>query len=325
MPLKTGFQSFVNNELPIGVPGDFASTNPRATVVGGPGQYVAPPAGTNCGAFAWFDPNTGIASNYYKPNAFLGFVHRQNSALITEFLGIATSKIVPGNMVADGFVQGDFFAIFSAGASVGQKVYADPVTGAATANATGDSVSGSATATTVTSSVMTVTTADIVSGTPAVGQAITGGTLPEGTYIASSDGTGSGTTLWNLANVNGSAIPNQSSFTVDWFGVQETPFSVGSAVDAGFSTTGVTFAPEATGVGTVMTVGSAVTGTILVGDWLSGTSVPQNTQVLQQLTGTTGGEGTYLVSGDFTLGATAITGVAGQVGVIGTWSQAGVA
>src|SRR5882724_8155491 len=112
MLTRTGFQSFVNNELPIAVAGDFASANPRASVVGGPGAYVAPQAGTTVGVFAWFDPSTGIASNYFKPNSFLAFVHRENQALITAFLGIASAQVVPGEMVT-GQIQGDYYGIFA--------------------------------------------------------------------------------------------------------------------------------------------------------------------------------------------------------------------
>jgi len=319
---RQGFQTFVNNQLPIGAPGDFASVNPRANPIGGPGQFVAPAEGTVVGVFGWCDPNTGIGSNYYKPNAFLAFLANVEQALITQFLGIASQQIVEGDIVK-GFNQGDFYAIFASGASVGQKVYADPVTGALTAAAAGGSVNGSATLTTVTSSVMTVTTADVTGTGPAVNQAVTGGTLPEGTYIASSAGTGSGTTLWNLANVNGSAIPNQTAFTASFIGVQETNFSVASAVDAGFSVS-ASIAPAATGYAGVMTLTGNATGTIAVGDWVSGTGIPNNVQILALLSGTAGTTGaTYAISWPGTVAAETITGVQGQIGVITSWGQAG--
>lgn len=320
-PLRTGFQSFVNNELPIAVPGDFASVNPRASVVAGPGQYVAPEDGTTVGVFAWFDPSTGIASNYYKPNSFLGFVHRENQGLITLFLGIATMEVVPGNMVT-GMNQGDFYGIFLAGATVGQKVYADPVTGGLTANTTGESVTGSYTGTTVTGGVATFTTADLTGTAAAVGQVVTGGTLPEGTYIASSAGTGSGTLLFNLANLNGLPIPNQTAFVSTEYGVQETNFSVASAVSAGAS---VTASIAVTGIMTVTAVGS---GVLEAGQWLTGTGLPSsaNAQILYQLPGgTPGGNGTYQTSYNAVIASETIVASEGQVGAITSWGQAGVA
>jgi hypothetical protein len=322
MPNRTGFQSFVNNELPIAVPGDFASANPRATVVGGPGAYVAPQAGTNVGAFAWFDPSTGIASNYYKPNAFLAFVHRQNNALITTFLGIASTQVVPGNPVADGFVQGDFYAAFQSGASTGQSVYANPVTGAATAGS-GASVTGSATATTVTSGVLTATTADETGTAPAVGAVVTGGTLPEGTYIASSAGTGSGTTLWNLANANGTVIPDQGSFTATFTGVQLTNYIVAEpvAVDA----VGTTSSIAATGI---LTLGALSSGKFVAGQFISDTGnaqipVSANAQILYQISGTAGGGAgaTFQTNYNAVVTSTTITGTAGKIGSITSWGQ----
>ena len=323
--IRTGFQSFVNNELPNGVPGDPASANPRASVVGGPNAYAAPAAGTTVGVFAWFDPNTGIASNYFKPNAFLGFVRRVGQALITQFLGIASMQIVAGDMVT-GENQGDFYGLFAGGAAVGQKVYADPVTGALTAANTGGTVTGTNTGASVSASVLTTTDADAAGSATAVGQSISGGTLPEGTYIASSAGTGSGTHLWNLANANGTAVPNNAGpFTSVNNGVQETNFSVASAVDPGFSVASSSIAPDATGYAGVLTLGANVSGSgnIAIGDWISGTGIPANVQVLALLSGTANQSGaTYAVSWAGTVGPITITGTQGQIGAITSWGQA---
>jgi hypothetical protein len=311
MPNRTGFQTFVNNELPIAVPGDFASANPRASVVGGPGQYVAPLAGTTVGNFAWFDPTTGLATNYFKPNSFLGFIHRENQGLITQFLGIATLQVVPGNMVT-GMEQGDFYGTFAAGAAVKQKVYADPVTGALTAGATGGSVTGSYTATTVTAGVMTTTDANLTGTAAAVGQVVTGGTLPEGTYIASSAGTGSGTHLWNLANLNGTVIPDQGSFTSTETGIQETHFTVASTVAVDAIATGSSIA--ATGI---LTVGSVTQGAFSAGQFLSGTGIPgaANAQILYAIDSTH-----FQTSYNAVVSSTTITASEGKIGAITSWA-----
>lgn len=60
----------------------------------------------------------------------------------------------------------------------------------------------------------------------------------------------------------------------------------------------------ASGVMTVTAVGS---GTLYAGNTISGTGVAANTQILQQLTGTTGGIGTYKVTGTQTVASTTIT------------------
>lgn len=59
----------------------------------------------------------------------------------------------------------------------------------------------------------------------------------------------------------------------------------------------------------VMTVSAVGSGTLSVGNKLSATGLNQNTVILQQLTGTTGGTGTYQVSGAQTLASTTVTTV----------------
>lgn len=311
MPNRTGFQTFVNNELPLAVAGDFASTNPRADVVAGPGQYVAPAAGTTVGVFAWFDPSTGIASNYYKPGAFLAFIHRENQALITTFLGFASMQVVPGDWVT-GTLKGDFYGLFAGGATVKQKVYANPVTGVLTSAATGGSVTGSYTATTVTAGVMTTTDANLTGTAAAIGQAVTGGTLPEGTSIGSSAGTGSGTHLWNLVNANGTAIPDQGSFTSSELGIQETAYTVASTVPADAIATGSSIA--ATGV---LTIGSVTQGAFVAGQFLAGTGIPTsaNAQILYQIS-----PGVFQTNYNAVVSSTTITGTQGHVGAITAWA-----
>lgn len=311
MPLRTGFQSFVNDTLPIAVAGDFASANPRASIVGGPGQYVAPPAGTTVGVFAWFNPTTGLATNYYTPGSFLGFIHRENQGLITAFLGIASVQVVPGNWVT-GQEQGDFYGTFLGGAAVKQKVYANPTTGALTAAATGGTITGSYTATTVTAGVMTTTDANLTGTAAAVGQVVTGGSLPEGTYIASSAGTGSGTHLWNLANLNGTVIPDQVSFTSSEFGIQETAFVVASTVPVDAIATGSSIA--ATGI---LTVGSVTQGAFNAGQFISGTGIPvsANAQLLYQIDATH-----WQTNYNAVVASTTITGTEGKIGAITSWA-----
>lgn len=319
MPNRTGFQTFVNNQLPIGVPGDFASVNPHASVNGGQGQFVAAPGGVNVGLFAWFDPSTGLAHNYYTPNSFLGFVHRENNGLITQFLGIATQQVVPGNIVT-GQEAGEFLGIFAAGATAKQKVYTDPVTGALSSAATGGSITGGNTGASVSAAdVMTTIDADATGTAAAVGMIVYGGGLPAGTYIASSAGTGSGTHLWNLLNVDGTPIPTIAGpVTVSLRGIIETNYLVMENVPA--NATSDTAALAVTGV---LTIAGTITGVWEAGQFVSGAGIPgtANMVINYQIGGTTGGAGTYQTSYQpaVAIANEAMVGGQGQVGGISTW------
>jgi hypothetical protein len=79
------FQTQVNQQPAPGIAGDFATTNPRASVVAGPGGLVAASGGAICGRFGWYDlysmtqvANTGQGA----PN---GFIHNSHTAIITSF------------------------------------------------------------------------------------------------------------------------------------------------------------------------------------------------------------------------------------------------
>jgi len=319
----TGFQTFVNKELPTGVAGDFAGANIRANVVAGPGAFVAPPGGTIVGLGCWADPAAGIASNYFRPNAFAGFVHREGQGLITSFLGIASMQIVGGDAVTP-MSQGDFWGIFASGAAPGQKVYFDPVTGALSANVTGQSVKGTNTGASIAAGVLTTTDADQTGAALAAGQIVTGVGVPPGTYIASAAGTGSGTHLWNLANADGTAIPDVAAETMVFYGAQETQYLVASPVIADASFTASLAPPAAGDANGVLTVTAVASGTLVPGQFLSATGLPAsaNVQVLEQLTGTPGGVGTYLTTNStYTIASTnSFVGTQGKLGKISTWA-----
>lgn len=317
-----GFQGSVNIALPKGVAGGFASANPEATVVSGPGAFVAPPSGTLVGFGVWANPVTGIGSNYYQPSSFLGIVKKAEQAVITLYLGIAT-QLIPGGDLVVAHDKGDFWGVFGAGGTVGQKVYVDAKTGALSAAATGGAIKGVQTTSAVASNVLTTTDADISGSAIAVGQVVTGGTLPPGTYIATSGGTGSGTHLWNLANLDGTAIPDNVSFTSGTWGIQESQYTLMENVDAAASFTGTiaaAVAPSAFGIITV----SSLTGTIKQGQYITGAGVPANVQIGTQLTGSVGLAGTYVTSypGGVPIPASsteAMTAVEGQLGKISSW------
>lgn len=114
------FQKTVNTYPGIGIPGAYAAINPIVSTAKG---YVAS-AACNIGGFVWADANkkgcvkpTGTGSS--RP---LGFAVRE----ITNPLGIdvEASNTVPVGYPVSVEVKGDFFAVTTTAATVGQKVFA---------------------------------------------------------------------------------------------------------------------------------------------------------------------------------------------------------
>ncbi|MFY2659223.1 structural cement protein Gp24 [Achromobacter xylosoxidans] len=134
-----GFQKQVYIEPALGVAGDFASANPRATVLAGPGALVADTAGVTVGRFAWADANgkvtnagTGVPS---------GFVHREQQGVITIWLGEAT-MLIPAGLGVTLHDGGDFLAATKTVATIGQKVFASNTDGTVSTGAAGDTIAG---------------------------------------------------------------------------------------------------------------------------------------------------------------------------------------
>lgn len=117
------FQKNLNNDLPVGVEGDFASTNPYHTMLVGEGEAKAGENGVTVGRFAWFDPETGTASNVKCANGLIGFIRRDNIAMIIQFNQEA-NMLIPKGFGVTLYDGGDFWARFAAGAQIGQKVFA---------------------------------------------------------------------------------------------------------------------------------------------------------------------------------------------------------
>ena len=124
------FQTHVNYNWGVGVEGDFASTNPRASVVVNGHALQVGPEGLVIGRFAWVDADEIIATNKQpcgagKPS---GFVNRNKTAIITGYMASATMTYLPGQPAAL-MKQGDFWARSSNGGKRGQKVYASTTDG----------------------------------------------------------------------------------------------------------------------------------------------------------------------------------------------------
>lgn len=114
------FQKTVNTYPGIGIPGAYAAINPIVSTAKG---YVAS-AACNIGGFVWAD---AVKKGCVKPTSTercrpLGFAVRE----ITNPLGIdvEASNTVPVGYPVSVEVKGDFFAVTTTNATVGQKVFA---------------------------------------------------------------------------------------------------------------------------------------------------------------------------------------------------------
>lgn len=129
-------QKTVNTYLGIGIPGAYAAINP---IVSTAKVYVAS-AACNIGGFVWADEEN---EGYVKPTGTgrpLGFAVRE----ITNPLGIKVeaSNVVPVGYPVSVEVKGDFFAVTTTEASVGQKVFAVKANGTIRTGTARDSVEG---------------------------------------------------------------------------------------------------------------------------------------------------------------------------------------
>jgi hypothetical protein len=181
------FQKTINQYLAPAVEGDFASANPRATLLAGEGALVAGSLGVIVGRFAW--AAAGVAKSFWQASSQIGFIHRDAQALITAWLD-GDSLTIPAGMGVTAFTQGDFWGRFAGGATIGQKVYANYLDGSLSAAATATAPTNTFTFNSATSTTITVTAVNtgMVLG---VGQPVSGTDIPAGAYITAL-GTGAG-------------------------------------------------------------------------------------------------------------------------------------
>ena len=141
--------------------------------------------------------------------------------------------------------------------------------------------------------------------------------------------------FWVKNGTGAAVIPGQKVYAnnttgaVSSFAATGTPSTSGtstaSTIAAGTSSVTASIAIPATGSGigpgtvpAVMTVTVVGSGTVYPGTILSGTGVATGTQVVAQLTGTTGGIGTYSVSIAQTVASTTVSGTYGLLTIGGT-------
>lgn len=281
------FQTQVNNQPALAVAGDFASANPRASVLAGAGSLVAAVGGLTVGAFAWVDALYQQANNNMFPGSSQapnGFVGRQgNMGVITSFLG-AAGMVIPQGYPVTLFEAGDFWIVNngSTPAVPGQKAFANLANGLATFAAAGTS------ATTATSTASTIAAATGVSVT---------GSIKGTTFTAASGLTGliyPGTVLTGTNVVTGTTVVAQLTGTAGGLGTYEVNIDQTVASTAISGTCGV------------LTVGGTVAGVWQIGAIVAGGTVTAGTRIWGLGTGT-GGAGTYYVSPSQTVTSAALT------------------
>lgn len=113
------FQKTLNRDIPRGVAGDFASTNPRNSMLAGEGALVAGEP-ILVGQFAFADTATGKVYAEHATGYRVGFVHRNNQAVVNP--GQSASFTVPTGKEVTLFTSGDFYAIAPATVAVGDLV-----------------------------------------------------------------------------------------------------------------------------------------------------------------------------------------------------------
>lgn len=283
-----GFQNIVNRDPAPAVEGDFASANPRSTVLAGPGGLVAGLAGVTVGKFAWIGPDFRTVDSFAAgPTAPDGFVHRDQQALITVYLETASMQ-VPGGFPVTLHNSGDFWVrnLGPSALTKGATVYAGYADGGAYSSAPAGASATGAIGSTNTAAIGSTSTGTAVVGNPfqitissvtgvlSVGDSVAGVGIPAGAEIVSQiSGTPGGAGVYEL-NVENTA----SAATITTFG-------------------------------TVLVV-SATTGLISVGDTVAGgAGFPVGAVIVSQISGTTGGAGSYLLSAPATEYVASATGV----------------
>lgn len=260
-----GFQNVVRAKAAPAVAGDFASTNPRASVLATEGNLVSPAAGLIVGNFAFVSPTDQSVSNVYASGDQIGFLGRNQQALITQFLAAAT-VLVPGGFMVTLFDEGEFWAYFGNGATAGQEVYADEETGAVQSGSGTTSFTGAVGFTGTASLVAaasSLTIATITSGLIELGDAVSGTGITAGTKI--------------VALVSGVANTVGAVYSLSIAPTDEAAEAV-------------------TTTSNTLKVTAISAGAINIGDTISGTNITAGTTIVAYGTGV-GGVGTYIISG----------------------------
>lgn len=298
--MASGYQTQVYQNQAVAVEGDFATINPRFTVLAGPGGLIA---GPTClvGRFGWlsysgidYDSAQTIFTTVNGTGAPAGFVGRKYApGLITNYLSGSTMQVPIGfPMVA--FSGGDFFVMNrgSTQALPGMKAYVNFADGSVTFQATGSAINAASGSTSSIAAGTATVTGSITNNTLTV-TAVTSGTLYPGSTLA-------GTDTNSVAIATGTKIVSQLTSTAAGGALGGTGTY---AVDTPEQTVGSCTITATYGT---LTVGGTVVSGFEIGSSLTGTGVVAGTAITALGTGS-GGAGTYIVNNNTVVASTAIT------------------
>lgn len=270
------------------------------------------------------------------PNAPNGFVHREQQALIQTYLAESGNNVPQGFPVTLMSQGDFWATLTGANAAViGSALFANYADGSVTAvaapgNASATGAIGS-TNTALMGSTFTATgsgtnlTTSAVTGYIAIGDTISGTGVPAGTtivsqtsgtangagvYVTSQATTSSGATVTSFGTTLdvtsttglisvGDVVSGGSGFPVGATVVSQLSGTAGGAGTYKLSAPATAYVASATGVttfGATLNITAVASGTISVGDPVSGTGVPSGAVVTAQVSGTAGGVGVYTIS-----------------------------
>lgn len=281
------FQAQVNVAQAPAVEGDFCDKNPRSSYDAGAGGLVAGVNGVVVGRFAWaIPPNDSDGAPSVVSNSGFGlpsgFVHREQQALITQYLAASGNTIQPGFGLTL-MTGGGFWAknIGTAQAEYGMKAYANFADGRITFALTGAPTAGG-----------TSTASTIAAGTASVT-----GTISDNVLTVTVVGSG---TLYPGGQLSGTGVAPNTQIVSQLTG---TAGGLGTyLLNVGEQSVASTTISETYGL---LTIGGTVVSGFAVNQLVTGAGIAAGTYITANGTGT-GGAGTYIVNLTQTISSQAI-------------------
>jgi hypothetical protein len=300
----TDFPNQVNASQAPGVAGDFASANPRSTVLAGEGALIsglgvingATVQGAVVGRFGWLtyqtidNDNAPGTVNTFGSGVPQGLVARRQVGLITQYLGTSVFYFQSGFQIAL-YNEVDMWVTNNGAtaAQVGQKAFASYADGSASFAAAGSTpAGGSGSASSIAAETANSLTSTIVGDIFTAIGTLTGNFYPGSILSGSGVATGTQIVAQVLPLLPGEALNGLGRYEVNIPEQNVTSTTI-------------------TGTYGLLTVGGTVVNGFGPGQTVSGSGVTSGTVIFQQLTGTAGGAGTYVVSPSQTANSTAIT------------------
>lgn len=279
------FQSTVNIYNALGFPGSMAFEGPtRSTGMNINSSAVAP----NYFGYAYTISSAATAEpSLLAPNGatarvggtgvFAGILFNRQENVLNGITGnpLGATLALPDNSIGDLMTMGMVFVSLPGPANPGDLVTYDPLTGALNTIPPAASFTASIAAGGSAGVLDVMTVSAITAGSIQVGALVTGSNTAGGTFVAAVRSGRGGVGTYDLTSVNSQTVSSAVLSAIDL----PPPAFVGVA----------TFATN------VMTVGTATSGELVVGQQIFGTSIPANTVITAYGSGA-GGTGTYTLN-----------------------------